>query len=146
MRCAVSTKANGHESIRSEIVRASWLRQALAVLLLTTVSAFADESLPEAGAVLRLPTPAGHVVADVVGGKPMKISPLDNETKPVDGRGLHGDGLTEAAQARNRSRATWLLRGWVTPEEFIGREETGIATDTWRFGSWRVDAAVIRTF
>lgn len=119
----------------------------MVVVMFTATSAIADESQPESGAVLKLPTTAGHVVADVVGSEPPRLAPLEDATLSKAKSELPNNGSVVPSAPRFEARPAWKLRGWLTAEEFIaGREEAGLATDAWDLNSWRLDAAMIRTF
>ena len=119
----------------------------MAAVLFSAMPTFAEGLQVESGAVLKLPTPAGHVVADVVGGEPLRLGPSEDAARHEAIPGLPDNGSVVLMAPKSEARPAWKLRGWLAPEEFIaGREEAGLATDTWSLNSWRVDAAVIRSF
>jgi hypothetical protein len=120
----------------------------LALILLMATSAVAGEARPKSGKMLKLPTPAGRIAADVAGREQLQLAPLVDEIMgsmkmPAPRQDISGI----VVRPSNELRPAWKLRGWFSPDGSVTRlEDMGHPIDTWSIDSWRFDALVIRTF
>ncbi len=94
--------------------------------------------------MLKLPTPAGRVVANAAGLPPVDVAPVAGQVADTGRAASEAPGAGRDADAPRRG---WRLRGWITQEENLAqREDTILQTDTWSRDSWRLDASLIRLF
>lgn len=120
----------------------------LMVLAGVSVAHAADSARPFKRGVLKLPTPAGQIVSDVLGQRPMQLGagedPADSAAVPALDR--HGDAKPAIRPGHGQRRA-WVLRGWVSSEDpELWPEHIGAPSSSLGINSWRFDASLIRAF